>query len=128
MKGTASAVPFFLSCQGHDSSNSLFQPGWPYYSYLALRYHYETAGPEADFFLLEYLANSPGEVLAVRGPETNKQDTVMRSWGKSSKVGKIQVLFDQESLVPLRRFPNVTVAPATQILFSNRVNIMLEAR
>src|SRR6266496_6247748 len=52
----------------------------------------------------------------------------MRSWGKSSKVGKVQVLCDQESHISLRRFPHFAVAPATQILFSNGVNIVVETQ
>jgi hypothetical protein len=52
----------------------------------------------------------------------------MRSGSKSSQVGEVQILRDHESLVPLRCFPYVTVASATQVLISDRMNVVIEAR
>jgi hypothetical protein len=78
--------------------------------------------------LLEYFTNPPDEALAIRGTEANEQDATMRSWSKSSNVGEIQVLCDQESRIPLRCFPDFTVTATTQVLFSNRMNIVVETR
>jgi hypothetical protein len=100
----------------------------PHYSYFAVRCHYEAPGPAADFLVLENFLCAAAEALAVRGTEANEQDAVMRPWSKSPNVGEIQVLRDQESLVPLSRFPDVAVAPAAEIFLRNRVNIVVETR
>ncbi len=78
--------------------------------------------------MLEYFANTADEGLAVGGTESNEQDSVMRSWSKQAKVGEVEILRDQKSLVSLRCFPNVAVASATEVLFSNGVNVVVETR
>jgi hypothetical protein len=52
----------------------------------------------------------------------------MRTWGKPSQVGEIEVLRNQESCIPLRRFPKLAIGAATQIFISNRVNVVTEIR
>jgi hypothetical protein len=48
--------------------------------------------------------------------------------GKSSEIGEIQVLRDQEARISLRSIPNLKVASASEILFSNSVNVVVETR
>ncbi len=50
----------------------------------------------------------------------------MRSRSESSKIREVQVLGNQESLVMLRRFPNLAVTLATQVFFGNGVNVVAE--
>jgi hypothetical protein len=118
--GTALAVPFFLGAR-HLRPRS-------YHSYFAICCHYETARPGCHFLVLEYFANPTAESAAIGRAEPDQQDAEMRSWGESSKIGEVQVLGDQESLVSLRRFPQVAIAAATQILLGNGVNVVVEAR
>src|SRR5208282_963590 len=100
----------------------------PHDSHLSLRRHYETPRPAADFFVLEHFPNPPDQAAAVRGTEPNEQDAVVCSGSEFSKVGEIQILRDQESRIPLRRVPNLAVAPTSQVLFANCVDIVLETR
>jgi hypothetical protein len=79
-------------------------------SHLAVRRYYETLSPATNFLLLEYLPNPPDEAPAIRRTESNEQDAAMRSGSELSKVGKIQILRNQESRISLRRFPNLAVA------------------
>jgi hypothetical protein len=43
----------------------------------------------------------------------------MRSRSESSKIREVQVLGNQESLILLRRFPNLAVTLATQVFFGD---------
>jgi len=78
--------------------------------------------------VLKYFADPAAEGATIGRAEPNQKDAGMRSWGKSSKIGEVQVLGDQESLVSLRRFPHLTVAAATQILLGNGVDVVVETR
>jgi hypothetical protein len=50
---------------------------------------------------LEYFPHTPDKALAVRRTQADKQEAVVRCWGELSKVGEVQILCDQESLVLL---------------------------
>jgi hypothetical protein len=50
----------------------------------------------------------------------------MSSRSESSKIREVQVLGNQESLVLLRRFPNLAVTLATQVFFGDSVNVVAE--
>jgi hypothetical protein len=50
----------------------------------------------------------------------------MRSRSELSKIGEVQVLCNQESLVLLRRFPNLAVTLATQVFLGDGVNVVAE--
>src|SRR5580692_3164621 len=50
----------------------------------------------------------------------------MRSRSESSKIREVQVLGNQESLVLLRRFPNLPVTLAAQVFFGDCVNVVAE--
>ena len=50
----------------------------------------------------------------------------MGSWNESSKVGEVQVLCDEESVVSRCRFPNIAVTPTAQVLLGNGVNIVVK--
>ena len=115
---------FFLAAKRNSPMH--FLVGGAHYSYLAFGCDHETACPAADFLLLEYFPDTPVEALPIGGAESNEQDAVMRSRNKSSKVGEVQVLCDEESVVSLCRFPNIAVTPTAQVLLGNGVNIVVK--
>jgi hypothetical protein len=98
----------------------------PHYSDLAFGRNNETPSPATDFLMLEYFPDTPAEALPIGRAEPNEQDAVMGSWNESSKVGEVQVLCDEESVVSLCRFPNIAVTPTAQVLLGNGVNIVVK--
>src|ERR1700752_3274413 len=86
----------------------------------------KTTGPFADVFRVKDLVDSFDQVFGTRQVQSDQENTVMFAGRKSPNGRIIQILRNEKSRFPLRRFPYFVIREAAKTFSVGGMHIMAE--